>query len=491
MTFTLSAFSIAWPEVFLLLALCLVLLLDMRASKESPLVTYLATQLSLWTTVLLVYGSTFSRDDRITGLGAMYIVDDIGGLLKISILLMSSLSFAYARQYLREQNLWRGEFFVLGLAAVLGMLVMVSGYHMLVLYLGLELLALAMYALVAMQRHNTRATEAAVKYFVLGAMASGLVLYGMSMLYGISGTLHINDLRAYLQAQPGLHTNILFLFALTFMVVGIAFKLGVVPFHMWLPDVYQGAPTAVALFLSSAPKIAALALLIRLLGQGLEAGQSGWAQMLMVLGLLSVVLGHLVAIAQTSLKRMFAYSTIANMGFMLLGVISNTADGYGSAVFYVIIYALMTAGGFAVLILLGSRSVDPDALDSLRGLNERSPWFAFIMLLLLLSMAGIPPTAGFYAKLAIINVVIGQGDGFAALVMVVMSVIGAFYYLRAVKWMYFDKPEDTAPVTAALDFRILLSMNGLAMVVLGIFPGELMSLCANAVTASKLIGSSL
>ncbi len=491
MTFTLSAFSIAWPEVFLVLALCLVLLLDLWASKESLLVTYLATQLTLWTTVLLVYGNTFSRDDRITGLGTMYIVDDIGGLLKISILLMSSLSFAYARQYLREQNMWRGEFFVLGLAAVLGMLIMVSGYNMLVLYLGLELLALAMYALVAMQRHNTRATEAAVKYFVLGAMASGLLLYGVSMLYGMSGTLNINDLHAYLQAQPGLHTNVLFLFSLVFIVAGIAFKFGMVPFHMWMPDVYQGAPTAVALFLGSASKIAGLALLIRLLGQGLEAGQSSWVQMLTALGLLSVVLGHLVAIAQTSLKRMFAYSTIANMGFILLGVISDTADGYSSALFYVIIYALMTAGGFAVLILLSNRSADPDALDSLRGLNDRSPWFAFIMLLLLFSMAGVPSTAGFYAKLAIIKVVMGQGYWVTALVMVLMSVVGAFYYLRAVKWMYFDKPEDTTPVTAALDFRILLSMNGLAMVVLGIFPGGLMSLCANVVTASKLVGSSL
>lgn len=470
MTITMSAFSIALPEVFLLVALCIILLLDLWVAKESPLVTYLATQVALWTTVLLVYGNTFSRDGKITGLGGMYVIDDVGGVLKISILLVSSLSFAYARKYLRAQNMWRGEFFVLGLTGILGMLIMVSGYHLLVLYLGLELLALSMYALVAMQRHNARATEAAMKYFVLGAIASGLLLYGMSMLYGMSGGLGLAALNDYLQTQAGLHTNVLFLFSLTFIVAGIAFKFGAVPFHMWVPDVYQGAPTAVTLFLGSAPKIAGLALLIRLLAEGLETGHSSWAQMLMALGLLSVILGNLIAIAQTSLKRMFAYSTIAHMGFILLGVLAGTNDGYSSALFYVIIYALMSAGGFAILILLGNQTHDPDGLDSLRGLNERSPWYAFIMLLLLFSMAGIPPTAGFYAKLAIIKVVMGQGYLFVALIMVLMSVVGAFYYLRALKLMYFDEPEDKTPVTADVDFRIIFSMNGLAMIVLGVFP---------------------
>lgn len=486
MTITMSAFSIAWPEVFLLMALCIILLLDLWVSKESPLVTYLATQGALWTTVLLVYGSTFSRDGKVTGLGGMYVVDEVGGVLKISILLVSSLSFAYARKYLREQNMWRGEFFVLGLAGILGMLIMVSGYNLLVLYLGLELLALSMYALVAMQRHNARATEAAMKYFVLGAIASGLLLYGMSMLYGMSGTLNVVTLSAYFQAQAGLQTNILFLFSLTFIVAGIAFKFGAVPFHMWVPDVYQGAPTAVTLFLGSAPKIAGLALLIRLLAEGLDAGQGSWAQMLMALGLLSVVLGNLIAIAQTSLKRMFAYSTIAHMGFVLLGVLTGTVEGYSSAIFYVIIYVLMSAGGFAILILLGNSGNDPDALDCLRGLNERSPWYAFIMLLLLFSMAGIPPTAGFYAKLAIIKVVMGQGYLLVALTMVVMSVIGAFYYLRAIKLMYFDEPEDKTPISAELDFRVIFSANGLAMLLLGLFPGVLMGICAAAVTASRL-----
>ncbi|MEZ5538227.1 MAG: NADH-quinone oxidoreductase subunit NuoN [Thiolinea sp.] len=483
---TMSAFSIAWPEVFLLVALCLILLLDLWVAKESPILTYLATQVALWTTVLMVYGNTFSRDTKITGLGGMYVVDEVGGVLKISILLVSSLSFAYARKYLREQGMWRGEFFVLGLSGILGMLIMVSGYNLLVLYLGLELLALSMYALIAMQRDNARATEAAMKYFVLGAIASGLLLYGMSMLYGMSGSLNLAALHGYLQSQAGLHTNLLFLFSLTFIVAGVAFKFGAVPFHMWVPDVYQGAPTAVTLFLGSAPKIAGLALLIRLLAEGLDAGQSSWAQMLMVLGVLSVILGNLIAIAQTSLKRMFAYSTIAHMGFILLGVLSGSNEGYSSAIFYAIIYALMSAGGFAILILLGNRSTDPDALDSLRGLNERHPWYAFIMLLLLFSMAGIPPTAGFYAKLAIIKVVMGQGYLLVALIMVLMSVIGAFYYLRAIKLMYFDEPLDATPISAEIDFKVLFSVNGLAMVILGVFPGVLMGICAAAVAVSEL-----
>lgn len=487
MNFDMAAFAIASPEVFLLAAICTVLLLDLWVAKGAPLITYLATQLALWTTALLILGKSFNSDGAfITGLGGMYIVDGLGNILKISILLISSLAFAYSRKYLREQNMWRGEFFVLGMAAILGMMIMVSGYNLLVLYLGLELLALSMYALVAMQRDNSRASEAAMKYFVLGAIASGLLLYGISMLYGMSGSLSIIDLKAYFQAQAGLHTNILFLFSMTFLVAGIAFKFGAVPFHMWVPDVYQGAPTAVTLFLGSVPKIAGFALLIRLLADGLDAGQSSWSQMLMLLGLLSVVTGNLIAIAQTSLKRMFAYSTIAHMGFVLLGVLVGTKDGYSAAMFYTIIYALMSVGGFAVLILLGNRMSDPDSLDCLRGLNDRHPWYAFIMLLIFFSMAGIPPTAGFYAKLSIIKVVMGEGYLLVALTMVVMSVVGAFYYLRAIKLMYFDEPEESTPIVAEVDFQVLFSFNGLLMVILGIFPGVLMGICALAVSTSNL-----
>lgn len=482
----MSVFSKAVPEVFLLAALCIVLLLDLFQRDDSLLVTYLAAQVSLWTAIVLVYIGTYRYDHRLFAIDSSYVIDEVGAVLKIGILMVSSLVFIYARKYLREHKIYGGEFYVLAMAAILGMLIMVSGYHLLVLYLGLELLALSMYALVAIQRDDGKATEAAMKYFVLGAVASGLLLYGISILYGMSGVLDIKGLIAYFDGQTGLNQNLLFLFALTFIIAGLAFKLGAVPFHMWMPDVYQGAPTIVTLFLGSAPKIAGLALLIRLLSEGLGAGQSSWAQIFMLLGLLSVIAGNLIAIAQTSLKRMFAYSTIAHMGFVVMALIVGTEDAHSAAVFYTVTYAFMAAGGFAVLLLLGREGYAPDHLDCLKGLNERSPWFALMMLLILFSMAGIPPTIGFYAKLSVIKVVVGNEWFVPAVIMVVMSVVGAFYYLRAIKMMYFDKPEDNEPVQAAIDFKVALSANGLAVVVLGLFPGILMGICSAAVVASGL-----
>ena len=481
------AFSLAAPEVLLLIALCVVLLLDsFLAKNEAPLIAYLAAQLSLWATALMVYSLTFSRAEKVVGLERMYIVDEIGGVLKIAILVITSVGFVYARKYLREHQMWRGEFYVLGLSSVLGMLIMVSGYNLLSLYLGVELLSLSMYALVAFRRDDPRASEAAMKYFVLGAVASGLLLYGMSMLYGLSGTLSLDGLKDYFTAQ-GMENHVMLIFALSFLVAGLAFKLGVVPFHMWLPDVYQGAPTAVTLLLSSAPKIATLALLIRILVDGLSPALASWSQLLMVFGLLSVVLGNIVAIAQTSLKRMLAYSAISHMGFILLAVLTGTEGGYSAALFYSIIYALMSSGAFAILILLGNHHADPDHLDCLRGLNQRSPWFALLMLIILFSMAGIPPTAGFYAKLAVIDAIMAEGYWIAAIVLVVMSVIGAYYYLRAIKLMYFDEPEESLPIVAGLDFKVTLGLNSLSMIILGMFPGLLMAVCASAVKASQLL----
>ncbi len=474
--------NIALPEVFLLAALCLVLMLDSFTNpRDSRVVTYLVAQASLLTTALLVYsrGAGF-------GLERMYIADEMAIVLKISILILASLSFAYARKYLRDQAIWRGEFFVLCMTAVLGMMIMISGYHLLVLYLGLELLALSMYALVAIQRDDVRANEAAMKYFVLGAIASGLLLYGISILYGLTGGLGIDHLSDYFAGQAALHTHIPLLFALVFIVAGLAFKFGAVPFHMWLPDVYQGSPTAVTLFLGSLPKIAAFALLVRILGEGLESAHSAWSQLLLVLGLLSVVFGNLVAIAQTNLKRMFAYSTVAHMGFILMGALTATHDGYSAAMFYTLIYALMSAGGFAILIMLGRHGFDAQQLSDLKGLNDRSPWIAFMMLLILFSMAGIPPLVGFYAKLAIIQAVVGANWVWAAVIMVLMSVVGAFYYLRAIKMMYFEAPDDQHALEADPDFYFLISVNGLLMLVLGLFPGVLMEICSNALTGSQL-----
>jgi NADH-quinone oxidoreductase subunit N len=475
--------AIATPEIFLLSTICLILLIDVFLREDCRMITYLLTQVALLATALLVYSTL--GGDKLTGLNGMYVRDDVGGVIKISMLLLTFTVFVYARKYLRDHDLWRSEFFLLGLFAVLGMLVMASANNLLIVYLGLELQALSMYALVAYSRDDGRATEAAMKYFVLGAVASGLLLYGISILYGLSGKLGIAEVSMYVSSQPVLE-NIPLLLALVFIVAGIAFKFGAVPFHMWVPDVYQGAPTAVTMFLGSVPKLAALAMLLRVLAESLGLARPGWAQMLLVFGLLSVFLGNLVAIAQFSVKRMLAYSTISHMGFILLGALTGTTEGYSAALFYTVTYALMATGGFAILILLGRKGFDAETLDDLKGLNERNPWYAFIMLLLMFSMAGVPPTVGFYAKLSIIQTVMHAGYLWPAIFMVVMSVIGAFYYLRAIKMMYFDKPDNDAPITAELDFNVLISVNGILMLVLGIFPGFLMGICSAAMVASHL-----
>lgn len=475
--------TIALPEIFLLSTICLILLLDVFLRENCRMVIYLLTQVALLATALLAYGAM--DGEKVIGLNGMYVRDDLAGVLKISILLLTFAVFVYARKYLKDRNIWVSEFFLLALFAVLGMLVMVSANHLLVIYLGLELLALSMYALVAFNRDDGRSSEAAMKYFVLGAIASGLLLYGISILYGLSGKLEFTEVLVYINAQNVLE-NIPLLFALVFIVAGIAFKFGAVPFHMWVPDVYQGAPTAVTMFLGSVPKLAALAMLLRVLAESMGAAQPGWAQLLLVFGLLSVFLGNLIAIAQFNLKRMLAYSTIAHMGFILLGALTGTTEGYSAALFYTITYAMMAAGGFAILILLGREGFEAETLDDLKGLNERNPWYAFIMMVFLFSMAGIPPTVGFYAKLSIIQAVMQAEYLWPAVFMVVMSVIGAYYYLRAIKMMYFDKPEQTAPIQAELDFSVLISVNGVLMVLLGLFPSALMGICSAAMVASRL-----
>ncbi len=476
--------AIATPEIFLLCTICLILLIDLFLKEDCRMVTYLLSQVALLATALLVFSSM--GGEKITGLNDMYVRDDLGGVLKISLLLLAAGVFVYARKYLKDKNIWRSEFFLLALFAVLGMMVMASANNLLVIYLGLELLALSMYALVAFNRDDGRSSEAAMKYFVLGAVASGLLLYGFSMLYGLSGKLDIASVAVFVASQQNIMTNLPLLLALVFVVAGIAFKFGAVPFHMWVPDVYQGAPTAVTMFLGSVPKIAALAMLLRVLAESVQAANPAWAQMLLVFGLLSVFLGNLVAIAQFSLKRMFAYSTIAHMGFILLGALTGSNDGYSAALFYTITYAMMAAGGFAMLVLLGREGFEAETLDDIKGLNERNPWYAFIMMLLLFSMAGIPPTVGFYAKLSIIQAVMQAGYLWPAVFMVVMSVVGAFYYLRAIKMMYFDKPDNDDPIKAELDFNVLISVNGALMVLLGIFPSALMSICSAAMVASHL-----
>jgi NADH-quinone oxidoreductase subunit N len=367
---------------------------------------------------------------------------------------------------------------------MLGMMVMVSANHLLTLYLGLELLSLSLYAMIALQRDSAVATEAAMKYFVLGALASGMLLYGMSMLYGATGTLELTRM-AQVIAEGDADTTIL-LFALVFIVAGLGFKLSAVPFHMWVPDVYQGAPTAVTLFIGSAPKLAAFAFVMRLLVSGLGAdylvGQ--WQWMLIIMAVLSLAIGNITAIAQTNLKRMLAYSTISHMGFLLLGVLAGSNDGYASAMFYVMVYVLMTLGTFGMILLLSRAGFEADRLEDFKGLNARSPWYAFIMLLLMFSMAGVPPAVGFYAKLSVLWAVVDAGFVWLAVIAVLFSLIGAFYYLRIVKLMYFDPPADASPLTPALDMSLLLSANGIAILFLGVFPGKLMQLCDWSISLS-------
>jgi NADH-quinone oxidoreductase subunit N len=358
---------------------------------------------------------------------------------------------------------------------MLGMMVMASAHHFLVLYLGLELLSLSQYAMVALHRDNSWASEAAMKYFVLGALASGMLLYGMSMIYGATGNLQISAVAEAIQESSG--TNQVLVFGVVFIVVALAFKFGAVPFHMWLPDVYHGAPTAVTLYISTAPKIAAFAMLMRLLVEALGGMQAQWQGMLIILAILSMALGNIAAIAQSNLKRMLAYSTISHVGFLFLGILTGTGVGYASAMFYVIVYALMSLGSFGMIILLSRAGFEADRLEDFKGLNERSPWFAFMMLILMFSMAGVPPTVGFYAKWAVIMAIIDKGLIWLAVIAVLFSVIGAFYYLRVIKFMYFDNPTETASLIGRADLCWCMSANGLAVLGLGIFPGALMGLC--------------
>jgi NADH-quinone oxidoreductase subunit N len=388
------------------------------------------------------------------------------------------LAFVYSSAYLRNRNLWVGEYYVLMLFALLGIMIMISANGFLTLYLGLELLALCLYALVAFDRDSKVGAEAAMKYFVLGALGSGMLLYGISMLYGATGGLSFSAVSEVVSAE-GVQNKIL-VFGLVFVIIGIAFKFGAVPFHMWMPDVYQGAPTPVVLFLSSAPKIAAFAMAARILIDALSGLQGDWSEILIIMSVLSMGIGNLVAIAQTNIKRMLAYSTISHVGFIFLGLLAGTATGYAAAMFYAVVYALMAAGAFGVLVMISHKGFEAENLDDLKGLGDRDPWLAAMMTLVMFSMAGVPPMVGFMAKLLVLEAVIDIGLVWLALVAVAFSIIGAFYYLRVVKMIYFDKAEVTAPVDASGGARLAVTANGLAMLVLGMFPAMLLALCEAA-----------
>ena len=481
----------AYAEIFLFVMALVVLMTDVFVAERRRWVTYVLAQTALLGSAILTVGIAKTLGG-VTGFtfGNMFVCDLMASMLKLAAYIAVSACLVYSRRYLEERGLLTGEYFALTLFALLGMMVMISANHLLSLYLGLELLSLSLYALIAMNRDSSASTEAAMKYFVLGAMASGLLLYGMSMIYGATGTLELTELAS--RISRGGPPPMVLIFGLVFLVAGLAFKIGVVPFHMWIPDVYHGAPNAMTIFIGSAPKISAFAMAMRLLVDGLLALAIDWQQMLMILAVLSLAVGNLAAIAQTNIKRMLAYSTIAHMGFMLLALLSgvinrnllSAGEAYSAAMFYVVVYVLTALGAFGVVLLLSRAGFEADNLSDFKGLNQRHPWYALVTLVVMFSLAGIPPTVGFYAKLAVLQSVLAAGHVWLAVVAVIFSLIGAFYYLRVVKLMYFDAPEDSSPIEPAIDMSVLLSANGLAVLFLGIAPQPLMALCLHAIEQS-------
>lgn len=474
MVFDTSQLIAVLPEITLLAGASLVLVVDLvvrDSARMWPFSLTLMTLLAAFGATLLVGGS-----ETQVVFNGNYIRDPMGDSLKAALLIIALPVFIYGREGLSKQGQWRGEYLMLGLFAILGMMVMISSAGFISLYLGLELLALCLYAMVAFCRESAKGAEAAMKYFVLGALASGLLLYGISMIYGATGKLDFASINQAMSA--GVESPTVLVFGLVFVVIGIAFKFGAVPFHMWVPDVYDGASTPVTLLVGSIPKIAAFGLTMRILVDGMGVLHESWHMMLVILAVLSMALGNLAAIAQDNIKRMLAYSTISHVGFIFLGILAGTDEGYRAAMFYAVVYAAMAAGAFGVLIALDRKGLEVDQLHQLKGLNDRHPWLAATMLLIMFSMAGVPPTVGFFAKLFVLDAVISVDFVWLALVAVFFSIIGAFYYIRVVKHMYFDKPVDDEPVVVGGATQVVLAVNGLAMLFFGIFPAVLMSMLA-------------
>jgi NADH-quinone oxidoreductase subunit N len=472
--FNASELIFALPELFLLSAISIILLFDLFASERLKPLTYYLTQLALIITGWLAFDLI---GESATIFSGTFVLDTMGSTFKVFIMGFAIIALVYTRHYLKAHELLRNEYFILALMSILGMMVMVSGHSLLTLYMGLEIMSLSLYALIASARDRSVAIEAALKYFVLGAIASGLLLYGMSMIYGITGSLDIAQISNFARASTLASQQTLILnFGLVFLVIGVAFKLGAVPFHMWVPDVYQGSPTSVTMFLSTVPKIAAIALLIRLLIDGLGDLQHYWSDLLMIIAVLSIALGSLVALMQSNIKRMLAYSTISHIGFVLLGFVTGVVEGYGAAVFYILVYILMSLAAFGSIIVLNKNGFEADQISDYQGLSKHSPWFALIILVVMLSMAGVPPFIGFYSKLFILQQVIAEGYVILAVIAVVFAVISAYYYLQIIKTMYFDDADKEITVSAPLDMRVVLSINGILILLVGLMPSFWMSL---------------
>jgi NADH-quinone oxidoreductase subunit N len=470
----------ALPELTMLIMAMFILILDLFLKPKNRILIYLFAQLAIVVAAYFTFaGLTQSIGYAFSGL---FVDDALSHILKLFTLIGASIMLVYTRHYMKLRGMFRGEYYALILFAILGMMVMISGHSMLTIYMGLELLSLCLYALVAFDRDNARATEAAMKYFVLGALASGMLLYGMSMIYGMTGSLDIAVITNALR-ESNLKNPVLIL-GLVFIVAGLAFKFGVVPFQMWVPDVYEGSPTAITMLIGTIPKFAAFAIAIRLLAQGLAPMVGDWQDMLLILAVMSISIGNFSAIAQTNLKRMLAYSTISHMGFLMFGLLSGNLNGYASSMFYISAYVLMTLAGFGMILLLSHKGFEAENLDDLKGLNQRNPWAAFLMLITMFSMAGVPPTIGFYAKFTVLQAALQAGYIWAVVFAVLMAAVGAFYYLRVVKLMYFDAAVNDAPILATFDTQMVLSINAVALLMLGLLPQTLMSICAFAITRS-------
>lgn len=468
---------LAAPEIWVVAMAGLIAIVDLFLREERRGIIHLLAMLTVIFAAIITFRGGFLLDGvpAANAFSDNFIRDPMGDVLKVFAFVLMGMIFIYSKYHLRNFNMFRSDFYTLSLEAMLGVMLLISANSMLMIYLGLELISLSVYALVAFDRESKRGSEAAMKYFVLGSVASGMLLYGMSMIYGATGSLLLPDIAEAIRVQGT--DDILLVFGLVFVVVGIAFKFGVVPFHMWIPDVYEGAPPAVTLFISSVPKLAAFAMAYRFLSSGLGELHIHWQGMLATLAVLSIVVGNLAAIMQTNIKRMLAYSTISHMGFVMLGLLPGTAFGYGAAMYYVIVYGIMSVASFGMIILLSARGVEAENLEDFKGLNQRSPFYAAVMGLVMFSMAGIPPMVGFFAKLMVLQAVIEAGLLWLAVTAVVFAVIGAFYYLRIIKYMYFDDPEHETPITAPVDFGAALTLNGAMILGLGIFSSSLIAIC--------------
>ncbi len=471
-----AGLNLARPEIFLGLAACGILLLDLLLSEAQRYWIAVLSVVTLLVTAMFTVAQPVTG--RVVALGGMFELDGMAQVLKVVTLLTVAVVFLYSTDYLKRRSILKGEYYVLGLFATLGALVLISAASLITLYLGLELMSLCLYAMVAFDRESGIAAESAIKYFVLGSMASGTLLYGMSIIYGVTGSLELASIAGAIGG--GLSDNVGLIFGVAFLIVGIGFKLGAVPFHMWIPDVYEGSPTCVTVFIGTASKLAAFALAMRLLPEALGAAQADWSQMLIVLSVLSIAIGNIIAVSQSNLKRMLAYSTISHVGYILLGILAGTQQGYQAAMFYMISYVIVAAGSFGMILLLARQGFEADKLADYKGLNARSPWFAGMMAILMFSLAGLPPFVGFWAKLGVIQAVLNVSYTWLAVVAVLFSVVGAFFYLRVVKLMYFDEPTDSTVLGGSVLMRTVLSANALLVFALGVAPAALIAICQRA-----------